>query len=50
MDGGDYDSWSVPLVGPEEKVDGSLSKIVCRSARHPGRSHGVSERIMYVPS
>ena len=50
MDGGGGDSWSVPLVGPEEGVDWQLSEIVCRSALRPGRSHDESLLIMYVPS
>lgn len=42
MDAGGFDSWCLPLVGPEENVDGSLSNVVGRSAFHQRRSHTVS--------
>ena len=36
MDGGGFDSWGIPFVGAEEKVDGSLSEdggSICPSPR-----------------
>ena len=50
MGAGVFDSWSVSLVGTEEKVDSELSGVLDCFAPHLGRSYEVLSCTMCAPT